>query len=211
MRATKYLVAGLLLTGLFFSTAQAQNLPKIAEFYFDEDTAAKPIQALPPEQVGLVDQLMKLRERGRKSTEATVQLAGIAYADGRTELGVRLYNEALSATTPNSVQARSIRWNLGWDLYRNGDAETALTQWAQAAEGMRGNASWVPPTLALTLWKLGHRDEAVSWYAAAVRTEPEQWNNAANFPQLLPQWKDEERAVLAEVLRAWAAKPPLWP
>lgn len=211
MRATKYLVAGLLLTGLFFSTAQAQNLPKIAEFYFDEDTAAKPIQALPPEQVGLVDQLMKLRERGRKSTEATVQLAGIAYADGRTELGVRLYNEALSATTPNSVQARSIRWNLGWDLYRNGDAETALTQWAQAAEGMRGNASWVPPTLALTLWKLGRRDEAVSWYAAAVRTEPEQWNNAANFPQLLPQWTDEERAILAEVLQAWAAKPPLWP
>ena len=76
---------------------------------------------------------------------------------------------------------------------------------------MRGNASWVPPTLALALWKLDRRDEAVSWYAAAVRTEPEQWNNAANFPQLLPQWKDEERATLAEVLQAWAAKPPAWP
>ena len=211
MRATKSLVAGLLLTGLFFSTAQAQNLPKIAEFYFDEDATAKPLHALPPEQVGLVDQLMKLRERSRKGTEAIVQLAGIAYAEGRTELGAKLYGEALSSVAANSTQGRGIRWNHGWDLYRSGDAQAALTQWTQAAEGMRGNASWVPPTLALALWKLDRRDEAVSWYAAAVRTEPEQWNNAANFPQLLPQWKDEERATLAEVLQAWAAKPPAWP
>ena len=211
MRATKYLVAGLLLAGLLFSTAQAQNLPRIAEFYFDEDVTARPVHALPPEQVGLVDQLMKLRERSRKGTEATVQLAGIAFADGRIELGAKLYGEALSSAAANSTQVRSIRWNHGWDLYRSGDAQAALTQWAQAAEGMRGNASWVPPTLALALWKLDRRDEAVSWYAAAVRTEPEQWNNAANFPQLLPKWKDEERATLAEVLQAWAAKPPAWP
>jgi len=201
----------MLLASLFFSTAQAQSLPKIAEFYFDEDMAAKPVQALPPEQAGLVDQLMKLRERGRKSTDATVQLAGIAYAEGRAELGAQLYAEALALVSANSIPARSIHWNHAWDLYRNGDAQAALTHWGMAAEGARGNAGWVPPTLALALWKLGRHDEAIAWYAAAVRTEPEQWNDASHFPQLLPEWKGEERATLAEVQQAWAANRPAWP
>ncbi len=206
-------VAGglLLLAGLFCSTAWAQGMPKIAEFYFDDDTAARPIQALPPEQPGLVDQLMKLRERGRKGVDATVQLAGIAYAEGRGELAAKLYQEALASVSENSLQSRSIRWNQGWDLYRQGDAEGALVLWTQAASGTRGNASWAPPTLALALWALGRRDEALQWYAAAVRTEPEQWNTPARFPQLLPLWKDEERARLAEVQQAWAADPPAWP
>jgi len=212
MGTTKSVAAGLaLLASLFLSSAQAQNLPKIAEFYFDEDMAAKPVQALPPEQDGLVDQLMKLRERGRKGADATVQLAGIAYAEGRAELGTQLYGEALSSVSANSIQARSIHWNHGWDLYRSGDAQAALAHWSIAAEGVRGNAGWVPPTLALALWKLGRRDEAIAWYAAAARTEPQQWNDAARFPQLLPEWKDEERSTLAEVQQAWAANPPAWP
>lgn len=205
------LAAGMLLAGFLFSTAQAQSLPRIAEFYFDEDAAAKPIQALPADQPGLVDQLMKLRERGRKSIEASVQLASIAYAEGRTELAKRLYGEALGAVSDTSVQARGIRWNHGWDLYRQGDVDGALALWTVAAEGTRGHAAWVPPTLALALWKLGRKDEAVSWFAAAVRTEPDQWSDASRFAQLLPHWQDGERAQLAEVQQAWAANPPAWP
>jgi hypothetical protein len=51
----------------------------------------------------------------------------------------------------------------------------------------------------------------VKWYAAAVRTEPEQWNSTAAYAQLLPTWRDTERATLAEVHQAWAASPPAWP
>jgi len=212
MRLMRGMAVGLgLLAGLCVSTVQAQVLPKIAEFYFDDDLAAKPIQALPPEQAGLVEQLMKLREHGRKGVEASVQLAGIAYADGRAELAAKLYGEALAAVSGNALQTRGIHWNEGWDLYRQGDAAGALQQWGQAAAAARGNVSWAPPTLALALWTLGRHDEAVAWYAAAVRTEPELWNDAAHFPQLLPHWKDEDRARLAEVARAWAAQPPAWP
>lgn len=211
MGMTMRLAAGVLLAGFLLSTAQAQSLPKIAEFYFDEDVAAKPIQALPADQAELVDQLMKLRERGRKGVEASVQLASIAYAEGRSELAKKLYGEALSAVGDTSVQARGIRWNHAWDLYRQGDAEAALALWSTSAEGTRGHAGWVPPTLALALWKLGRKDEAVSWFAAAVRTEPEQWNDASRFAQLLPHWQDGERAQLAEVQQAWAANPPAWP
>lgn len=212
MQVIRGVAGGLvLLAGLFCSTAWAQGMPKIAEFYFDDDAAAKPVHALPPEQPGLVEQLMKLRERGRKGVEATTQLAGIAYAENRVELGEKLYQEALGAVSDNSLQARGIRWNLGWSLYRHGDAEAALQQWGAAAQAARGNVAWVPPTLALALWTLGRRDEAVQWYAAAVRTEPQLWNDPARLAQLLPAWKDEERARLAEVQRAWAANPPAWP
>ena len=211
MGMTMRLAAGVMLAGILFSAAHAQSLPKIAEFYCDDDVAAKPIQALPSDQPELVDQLMKLRERGRKGLEASVQLASIAYAEGRNDLAKKLYSEALASVAETSAQARGIRWNHAWDLYRHGDAEAALALWAAAADGSRGHAGWVPPTLALGLWKLGRKDEAVSWFAAAVRTEPEQWNDAARFAQLLPHWQEAERAQLAEVQQAWAANPPAWP
>ena len=76
---------------------------------------------------------------------------------------------------------------------------------------IRATSSWQPPTLALALWKLGRRQEAVAWYAAAVRTEPGQWSDAARFAELLPDWREEERATLAEVLAAWQDAPPAWP
>jgi len=212
MGVTKRVVAGVVvLASLLFANAQAQSLPKINEFYFDDDVAAKPIHVVPPEQADAVDQLMKLRERGRKAVEATAQLASIAYVGGRDELGAKLYQEALASVADTSVQARGLRWSQGWDLYRRGDANAALALWTRAAESTRGNPSWLPQTLALALWKLDRKDEALSWYAAAVRTEPQQWNDAANFPQLLPGWNDAERAQLAEVQRAWAANPPAWP
>ena len=51
----------------------------------------------------------------------------------------------------------------------------------------------------------------MAWSAAAVRTEPGQWSDAANFAGLLPDWREEERATLAEVLAAWQDAPPAWP
>lgn len=212
MGVTKRMAAGaLVLASLLVSNAQAQSLPKINEFYFDEDVAAKPIHAVSPEQADAVDQLMKLRERGRKGVEATAQLASIAYRDGRDELGAKLYQEALASVADNSVQARGLRWNHGWDLYRRGDAQDALNHWLRVAEGTRGFPSWLPPTLALALWNLDRKDEAVAWYAAAVRTEPGQWAATTAYPQLLPLWTDAERTQLAQVQQAWAANPPAWP
>ncbi|MGH8080655.1 MAG: tetratricopeptide repeat protein, partial [Lysobacter sp.] len=49
------------------------------------------------------------------------------------------------------------------------------------------------------------------WYAAAVRSEPDQWRDASRYAQLLPEWRASDRAALAEVQKAWAANPPNWP
>ena len=189
----------------------AQSLQAPQEFYFDNDSAAAPVVVVPGQASDLVDQLMRQRERGRRALDATVQLASVAIAQGRPELGRSLYQEALGSAAANTVAGRSVRWNYGWDLFRLGEVDAALTQWSGAQAGVRGNPSWVPATFALALWTLGRKDEAVRWYAAAVRTEPQQWSGTSRFAELLPSWRDSERASLAEVQQAWAAQPPAWP
>ncbi|ACF49801.1 tetratricopeptide repeat protein [Stenotrophomonas maltophilia] len=206
----KILASVLLASGAATAWA-APALPAPQEFYFDSDLAATPMVAIQGEGDELVTQLVKLRERGRRAVEATVQLASVAGAQGRSELAEQLYGEALKEASAQSSSGRSVRWNYGWDLLRQGRVEAALEQWLSSAGNARTKPSWVPPTYALALWRLGQKQEAVQWYAAAVRTEPSQWNTTANYGQLLPQWREDERATLAEVQQAWAAAPPVWP
>lgn len=192
--------------------ALAQSVPKPKEFYFDPDANARLIVVAQGQGDALAQELLKERERGRKRVEATAQLAHVAMAENRLELGKQLYQQAMQSTQPNSGSGlgRAVRWNYAWDLYRSGEPEPALQLWAALAAGY-GEPAWVPPTMALALWSTGRKAEAVKWYAAAVRTEPMQWGSAANFPTLLPDWRDAERAILAEVQAAWQANPPSWP
>lgn len=209
--ARKVLSSVVLAAGMAVFGAAAQSVPALQEFYFDDDVAASVPEVVPADAGDLVDQLMKQRERGRKALDATVQLASVAYAQGRPELGEQLYAEAEKEASANSAQGRMVRWNHAWALYRQGDTEGAMALWHSAQSGLRGNASWVPPTYALALWTAGRKDDAVKWYAAAVRTEPQRWSSTAGYAQQLPTWRDAERATLAEVHQAWAANPPAWP
>ena len=200
-----------LLAGMCAS-AGAQSLPKPAEFYFDEDSGARPIVAIEGNDDATVAQLVRMMERGgRTADQAVPQLAHLSMAAGRTETGMALYAQALAATSEGSQRHRALLWNQAWDLYRAGDVEGALPLWLQASSNRVVKPSWVPPTLALALWKLDRRDEAVAWYAATVRTYPDRWTRVDALPGLLPDWRDEDRATLAEVLAAWNQDPPAWP
>lgn len=203
----------LLLLSLCAHMLSAQTLPKPREFYFDADAAtARAIALYPGDDPDTVQRLMRLRDRGgRDADKATAQLARIAFDSGRADTGRALYEAALAEAGNNSALRNPLLWNYGWDLYRSGDAEGALARWREAGAERFNNPSWAPPTLALALWKLDRKDEAVQWYAAAVRTEPQRWRSAANFPVLLPDWREAERAMLAEVQAAWAQNPPSWP
>lgn len=201
------------------SIVLAQGLPKPKEFYFDDDAqVAKPIVVIEGSDDATVERLLKLTQQrgGRnarssdRSERAEAQIAHIAYVDGEPATGDGIYRR-LQASAGTGAFRQSLLWNHGWDLYRSGSVEQALQQWAGSLEGRLTNPSWAPPTFALGLWKLGRRDEAVRWYAAAVRTEPGRWNDARNLPALLPGWGDADRKLLAEVVAAWAANPPAWP
>lgn len=203
------LALGLALCSLL---AQAQSLPAPKEFYFDADPqTTRAISALPGEGQDVVDKLAAAVARKPGDVDSRVQLARIAMQSGRTDLGNELYQAAQRNAGSNQRLARAVTWNYAWDLYRTGEAQRALEQWQKLIGGWPSTPDWQPPTLALALWKLGHKAEAVAWYAAAVRTEPQQWGSAARYPQLLPEWREEDRATLAEVLAAWQANPPAWP
>lgn len=203
-----------LLLGLvpWFAAAQSP-LPRPAEFYFDEDAlVARPVVAIAGSDEATIAQLVRLMERGgRNADRAVAQLAHLSLASGRLETGHALYARALEMTTPRGQQHNAVRWNYGWDLYRLGDVEGALAQWTEAGAN-RGVVypAWAPPTLALALWKLDRKAEAVAWYAAAVRTHPDRWSNPAQLAALLPDWSVDDRATLAEVQAAWRADPPTW-
>ena len=204
------LVAGFAWGGLAF--AQQARFTPAAEFYFDEDPrTARLIVADSGEGDALVAKLLKLIERNPRNREATAQLAHVAMAAGRLDLGHELYRRVLAQTGTNDGIYRPLLWNYGWDLYRTGDAAGALAQWETLARSRGVTAAWMPPTLALALWAVDRREEAVAWYAAAVRTQPELWSTPARFDSLLPDWGEDERALLVEVQRAWQDNPPGWP
>lgn len=203
-------VSGLVLLLAAFS-AGAQQLPRPAEFYFDEDErTARPVTAVEGSDEPAQQRLLRMIERSeRHANAAQAQLAHIAMAAGRVDTGRALYDQLLESLGRGWLR-HAVQWNYGWDLYRAGDVEAALEQWIGAGTGRPASPEWVPPTFALALWTLDRRDEARDWYAAAVRTWPTRWTDP-DLAALLPEWSEAERAVLAEVHAAWVEDPPAWP
>ena len=209
-----YLRSGLCALGLLLaSTAGAQTLPAPAEFYFDDDArTAVPIVAIAGDDDQTHARLMQLIDRNaRTADQARAQLARALMQTGREDTGRALYTQTIAALSPRAPLRSAVHWNYAWDLYRLGHYDEALEQWRQSLDGRLLKPSWAPPTLALALWSAGRRDEAVRWYAAAMRTEPTQWSDPARYPALLPGWTERERATLTEVFNAWRAAPPAWP
>lgn len=210
MQVKKHVLLACLL--LCPAVALAQALPAPKEFYFAEDPqTTRAIVALRGEDDAVLDRLAANIKRKPDDVESRAQLARIAMRSGRAELGQELYEAALRNAAGKQNLQRAVAWNYGWDLYRAGQPGQALKHWSGLVGGWPGTPAWQPPTYALALWTVGRRDEAVQWYAAAVRTEPRLWSDPANYPDLLPDWTAEERAVLAEVHAAWQANPPAWP
>lgn len=195
-----------------YGSAWAQTVPAPKEFYFDEDrSTTRAIVVVPGQGDAVVDKLAAIVQRDPRAADARAQLGGLAIAGGRRELGDQLFKAALAMLVSGSQQYRVVAWNYGWALYRAGDAEQALHQWLSLAGGRPATPDWLPPTLALTLWKLGRKDEAVAWYAASARTWPDKWSDPASLATAVPDWSDEDRSSLAEVQAAWQANPPAWP
>lgn len=189
----------------------AQDLPRPKEFYFEPDAdVTRPLELSPGSDDATIERLLQVRKRGRRDgVLATAQLARLSYAAGRAETGAVLYDEAKQGAE-NARMRDALHWNHGWDLYRSGDFAGALRQWQVAGVERAKGPAWLPPTLALALWRLERRDEAVRWYAAAVRTEPGLWTSP-DLARLLPDWEEGDRAALAEVAAAWQVARPAWP
>jgi len=214
MQLRKLIFPGLMALSFVAGNVAAQTaapLVPTSEFYFDEDArTTRPIVAVQGSGDPLVQELLRAISRDPRAKAETAQLAHVAMGGGRPELGRELYGRVLSQIDANDGLYRSVLWNYGWDLYRAGDHAGALAQWQTLLDSRALTADWMPTTFAMALWQLDRRDEAVRWYAAAVRSEPSRWSTSDQYEALLPAWNDEERATLAEVQQAWAANPPEW-
>lgn len=202
-----------ILTVATSASAQTVSAPLIptSEFYFDEDSrTSRAVVAIEGSGDPLVQQLLQAIQRDPRAKAETAQLAHVAMAGGRPDLGRELYGRLLAQLDTNDGLYRSVLWNYGWDLYRAGDHAAALGQWRTLVSSRNVNANWMPTTFSVVLWQLGRKDEAVRWYAAAVRTEPAKWRGTDQYDALLSNWRAEDRATLAEVQQAWAANPPEW-
>ena len=199
MPIRKLLLAAALAAAVVSGSAGAQALSKPGEFYFDADAqTTKPVVAIKETGDAAMERLAKIIERKAHAPTEAAQLAHLAMEGGRVELGRQLYGRALREIDSGSTYWRAIMWNYAWDLYHLGAHEEAFKYWATLHGARNVSAAWMPPTYAVALWSLGRKDEAVEWYAAAVRSEPD-------------LWRDSDRATLAQVRQAWAENPPRWP
>ena len=80
------------------SAASAQSLPRPAEFYFDADAnTVRPVVAVRETGDAATEKLVKAIERNPRAKGEVAQLAHLAMAAGRTDLGKQLYTRALEA------------------------------------------------------------------------------------------------------------------
>lgn len=205
------LAAGLALAAAVPTVNAQQATPRPVEFYFDADAlTVRPFLA--DGETPAVDKLTRMIERKPTLMVERGELAQYAMRTGQAAVGSDLYRGALARIDETNATWRRLMWNYGWDLHRAGDTAAALAQFQRLAAARGGSTgSWVPPTLALSLWANGRQAEAVQWYAAAVRTEPNQWRTTAQYARLLPAWRPADRDMLAQVHAAWVANPPRWP
>jgi tetratricopeptide (TPR) repeat protein len=208
MRFARVLLLAAALAGApALASAQAAVLPPIAEFYFDDDSAARPIEVVSSEGGDVVRRLERALQRDSRNALALGQLAGIAYASGRADTGESFYSTALGLASNGGTHQRQLMWNHGWDLFRADRHEAALDEWLKAMAAHRGRPIWAPPTLALVLAKLGREAEALEWYAAAVRTRPERFVDRAAMERGHPGWRAEDIDVLVALAGKAAATP----
>lgn len=192
----------------------AQTLPRPAEFYFDEDRqTTRRFDLLGADQVNesAVQALLRQGARDRRGAESIGRMAHTAFNRGRADIGQALYERALRDTGSSHGSWRNLVWNYAWDLHQAGRADEALAAFVQLITARSTRAAWIPPTLALALWQSNRRDDALRWYAAAVRTEPDLWSAPADFAELLPDWSEQDRQTLQQVHAMWAQNPPAWP
>jgi predicted Zn-dependent protease len=116
------------------------------------------------------------------------------------------YAHALKLAANDPRQLRFAHWSHGWALLGLDRPEAALSEWREVERLHGGHPYWLPYTYAIGLWAAGRHDEAVAYYAAAVRSFPERWATRESVRTHSSKMKPEEQALMLEVFTAWAAK-----
>lgn len=196
------------LAALCFSSALAladpAPLPPPAASYVDEDPAAIAVVIVDPSRSDLMQRLDQLAREPKNAWKAHAQ-RGFQYGlRGQREKLAGDFAAAAQELPNDPFAPRILAWQHGWALFEAGDYAGAIARWQDAERAHGGHPSWVPYTYAVALWRMGRRDEALAYYAAAARSAPDRWGSKAGLERIARKWNKAELTAANELYEAWA-------
>lgn len=198
--AAKWLLLAATLGG---GQAPATLTPDLA--YTTRDPAAIALHPGPGNKAQFRRRLDAALRANPRDANALLHRAYLHYAGGHAQEGNRDFERALALAGPGTEAHRRTLWSWGWSLFQAGDPAQALEKWNASAAQAPRPPSWFPYTVALAHWKLDQRDDALAWFDAAVRSDP-QWGDAQGRAERSSRWREAEKVVFAELVAAWEAR-----
>lgn len=183
-----------------------RDFPPPAERYTDPDPSAHAVIVVPRHKLDLMAQLDRLAQGPADNWRAHVQRGFERAPRGQTDGMREDYAIALAQTEGRPADTRTVLWSYGWALQVNGKHAEALVEWRKAELAHGGRPFWVPYTYAVALWSANRKDEALAYYEAAVRSEPEKWSTEAGVARWTLHWGPLERGSIDEIHAAWSAR-----
>ena len=116
------------------------------------------------------------------------------------------YARASKAAADTVQRQRYVLWSHGWALLAQNQPEAALKDWRDSQHLHGGNPYWVPYSFAVALRAAGRDDEAVAYYAAAARSDPERWGTRSAMLETTKSWKPQERTRIEAVYALWQGR-----
>ena len=181
--------------------AQASVLPTPAERYTAKDPAADMPEEIAPGDNRAIRQLEQILEYSPEHVPARVQHGFHLVARGLNRRAEQEFEYAIRISADGSLNRRHAHWGYGWGLFRMGEYRRAVDQWMEAERLHGGQPSWAPWTYAIGLWMAGDRELALTFWNAAVRSDPERWGASRGLDREIRDWFPNQR-LAAEALHA---------
>ena len=187
-------------------TAERVPLPKPAEVYRDADPNVRATPKVDANDPNLAKYLDERLAQNPGDVPARVERGYQRAQRGDAKGAEADYARARKAAADMVERQRLVLWSHGWALLAQNRPEAALKDWRDSQYLHGGNPYWVPYSFAVALRAAGRDDEAVAYYAAAARSDPERWGSRAAMLESTKSWKPHERTRIEAVYALWQGR-----
>jgi len=181
-------------------------LPKPAEVYRDADPNARAAPKVDANDPNLAKYLDERLAQNPSDVPARVERGYQRAQRGDAKGAEADYTRARKAAADEVERQRYVLWSHGWALLAQNRPEAALKDWRDSQHLHGGNPYWVPYSFAVALRAAGRDDEAVAYYAAAARSDPERWGSRTAMLDSTKTWKPHERTRIEAVYALWQGR-----
>jgi tetratricopeptide (TPR) repeat protein len=181
-------------------------VPKPAEVYRDADPNVRADPKADANDPNLARYLDERLAQDPSDVPARVERGYQRAQRGDAKGAEADYARASKAAADTVQRQRYVLWSHGWALLAQNQPEAALKDWRDSQHLHGGNPYWVPYSFAVALRAAGRDDEAVAYYAAAARSDPERWGTRSAMLESTKSWKPHERTRIEAVYALWQGR-----